>query len=56
MAAERQRSETALTDVSMPPPSYEDVKSNGSGHGEFGSATMKAMYFLAEVSSFFLIE
>lgn len=49
MAAERQRSETALTDVSMPPPSYEDVKSNGSGHGEFGSATMKAMYFLAEV-------
>lgn len=54
MAAERQRSETAqpvgtLTDVYMSPPSYEDVKSNGSSHGEIGSATMNAMYFLAEV-------
>ena len=36
-----------LTDMSMPPPSYEDVKSNGSGHGEFGSAITKAMHFLA---------
>lgn len=51
MAAERQRSETVgtLTDVAMPPPSYEDVKSNGSSHGEIGSATMNAMYYLAEV-------
>lgn len=53
MAAERQRSETTpmgkLTDVYIPPPSYQEVKANGSGHVVIGSATQKAMYFLAEV-------
>uniref|UniRef100_A0A0D6QY75 SH3 domain-containing protein n=1 Tax=Araucaria cunninghamii TaxID=56994 RepID=A0A0D6QY75_ARACU len=54
MAAEQQRSETGqsvgkLTDVYMPPPSYEEVKANGSTHGGIGSAMQKVMYFLAEV-------
>jgi hypothetical protein len=64
MVSERQRSEsnstpggnTAASDMYMPPPSYEDVKSNGGSHNAseaapVSKAAQKAMYFLAEVAS-----
>ncbi|CAM6037960.1 unnamed protein product [Sphagnum compactum] len=62
MVSERQRSESnstpggnaAASDMYMPPPSYEDVKSNGGSHNAseaapVSKAAQKAMYFLAEV-------
>lgn len=54
MVTERQRSEvnsplSALPESYMPPPAYDDVKSNGSHHNSGATATQKAMYFLAEV-------
>lgn len=60
MVSERQRSESGPPSLAGPvpaesilPPSYEDVKSNGSrssgSHGSGGVHTQKAMYFLAEV-------
>jgi hypothetical protein len=64
MVSERQRSESnstpggnaAASDMYMPPPSYEDVKSNGGSHNAsdaapVSKAAQKAMYFLAEVAS-----
>ena len=54
MVAERQRSEvtpsiSALPDSYVPPPSYDEIKSNGFDHTSAATATQKAMYFLAEV-------
>jgi hypothetical protein len=54
MVAERQRSELTPSipvspDSYGPPPSYDEVKSNGSDHTATATATQKAMYFLAEV-------
>ncbi len=46
----------AAADMYMPPPSYEDVKSNGGSQNAFetthvSKAAQKALYFLAEVAS-----
>lgn len=57
MVAERQRSEatpsiSALPEAYVPPPSYDEIKSNGpdvSMLNSGASATQKAMFFLAEV-------
>lgn len=54
MVAERQRSEvnpsiSALPESYMPPPSYDEVKSNGFDYNFGAAATQRAMYFLAEV-------
>lgn len=58
MVAERQRSEvnpsiSALPDSYMPPPSYDEVKSNGFDYNFGAAATQRAMYFLAEVTLMF---
>lgn len=55
MVAERQRSEVnpalsaAMPDSYTPPPSYDEVKSNGFDDNFGAAATRKAMFFLAEV-------
>jgi hypothetical protein len=64
MVSERQRNESSSTpggnaaaaDMYMPPPSYEDVKSNGGSQNAseaapVSKAAQKALYFLAEVAS-----
>ncbi|KAH7373334.1 hypothetical protein KP509_17G050300 [Ceratopteris richardii] len=63
MVAERQRSElnpqasSPLGESYMaPPPTYDDVTSNGSFKKSSASATEKAMYFLAEVIHSFQAE
>lgn len=55
MVAERQRSESnapSTGDTYMPPPSYDDVKTNGASQqapADSGPKTSKSLYFLAEV-------
>ena len=54
MVGDRQCSElipsiSALPDSYVPPPSYDELKSNGFDHTSTATATQKAMYFLAEV-------
>jgi hypothetical protein len=55
MVAERQRNESnapSIGDTYMPPPSYDDVKVNGTSQhasADGGPRTAKSLYFLAEV-------